>query len=773
MTKHRCICSMGEECENLSALFFLNNDPRGGYTALPKFHRSLSITSQLWMAWLRSLLPPEDWKDFDQSTSRKRIALHHFRPEIIAFCANGRVCELMPTIDERLVEKLNLNLPEEAKVKDESGNITSEHFVTPSYPIEDAKDDLQKLISGQNNVSKIADNPLPARPQKVEKAETKTHEVQDSLGYELSQPLDISQHNLMEPLVTEDFDELVEFNKKDDIKQEEKKKKKSKEVMTVPTSIIIEIEPSKNRDKLKKKLRDLEATAMDLLPSRRGSRSVKSTRSARSLSTVSLASSAVAPSVTSAPVTKSEISRLEAQRMAYKSFMEQQRRAMEKQKEIQTKVSSSEKKMQVSQIVEEGSDDEDIYVTSEEEKEEESTSVSEEGGDGWEDEDDEDADDEDEDGSEEVNSDSEGISNSETSHRSIGSGEASKSISGHSASKLSPVDVKKAVFDDTILASQQSPCDVKFMFSPPHDLRYDNYPTDSDESCGNPDGQMNSNTNTKVDLRLDCQKQPLERDMRHIFTSSKSLQVFDCDDTSSCPSLNSDNGLDNSDHEPYQNQKRTGVLWSHLVRQQAQLAGDWYDNSGFRAEGPKAFAALSKQKNPSNLPWRYTRHDRFYSNSILEGFVPDRSSPGRILLHIVVRDERGKYVEDLAVGCYHPYAYDLNQVMREDCRVLWTAVRKKIDSWSKIDTLLDSAQYTPLENGMEMKSSDIRAVYGELPPVETVFTSETDFAIQLTDYFESESNYMENENSVLDAVMPSPNMSFALLEMFMRCQAEI
>jgi len=760
---------MGEECENLSASFFLNHDPRGGYTALPKFHRNLSITSQLWMAWLRSLLPPEHWKEFDQSTSRKKIALHHFHPDIIKLCSNGRVCELVPTIDQKLVDELNLNLPEEEKVRDESGNMTSEYFVTPSYSFEDARNDLEQLRCDRLNVSTAVDATFPLNPTK---AEIIDEEVKNSLNFELSQPLDSSRNDLMEPLVTEDHDDMEAANKED----QEDELKKWKNAATVPKSIIIEIEPNKNRDKLKKKLRDLEATAIDLLPSRRFDKKRNSSRSVRSLSVVSRASSSrsFAPSTTSAPVTKSEVSRLEAQKMAYKAFMEQQKRAMEKQKEIQARGlaqqslhtqqrNALQKQIEVTKIVEE-SDDEDLYLTSEEE--EESIELSEEEEDGWEDEDDEDSYDEDakeEYEREEIDSDS--TTPSETRHCSGESGEESGSIDILSESELSPVDVEKEVLCDSMLESQHSPCDVKFMFLPPHDLR-----EDFNQHNDTPEGIFDGPTNSSADFRPDFQKQPLDRNMRDIFTSTKSLQIFDGDDTSSCPSLDSDCG------EPHENLKGNGFLWSNLVQQQAQLASDWHAGDKFRAEGyqagPKAFAALSKQKNPSNHPWRYTRHDRFYSNSILDGFVPDRSSPGRILLHIVVRDENGTYVEDLAVGCYHPYAYDLNQVMKEDCRVLWTATRKKIDSWSKLDTLLDSAQYTPLENGMEMKSSDVRAVYGEFPPVETVFITESDFAGELNDFFETE-NDLESKFNMIDAIEPRTNMSFALLEMFMRCQVEI
>jgi hypothetical protein len=138
--------------------------------------------------------------------------------------------------------------------------------------------------------------------------------------------------------------------------------------------------------------------------------------------------------------------------------------------------------------------------------------------------------------------------------------------------------------------------------------------------------------------------------------------------------------------------------------------------------------------------WQYFGRHTVKKNDILNRLVRSRASGGRLLLHIIVQDMmNGTPVEDIAIGCFHPNAHGIRNGVKasrklEDCRDLWLGVRRRTNAAvSAIDSLLVQTQAwgevgckTPLGRDKRVTNDNVRAVFGDKPPMETIFLSESE-----------------------------------------------
>jgi len=177
----------------------------------------------------------------------------------------------------------------------------------------------------------------------------------------------------------------------------------------------------------------------------------------------------------------------------------------------------------------------------------------------------------------------------------------------------------------------------------------------------------------------------------------------------------------------FRHAQNSGHLWQSLVGCQIRFPSSWWN--GARSP-PVGF-------DGKNRPWKFFgRYPSFNPN--LRRYVKHRSAPGRLLLHIVVQDlVTWKPVQDIVVGCFDPGSRGIRRTVHaesgsQDLRELWLAVRKRTDSISVIDSLLaqgrswlDCESKGPLGPEQRITNSNVRAVFGEEPPVETIFIHES------------------------------------------------
>jgi len=165
------------------------------------------------------------------------------------------------------------------------------------------------------------------------------------------------------------------------------------------------------------------------------------------------------------------------------------------------------------------------------------------------------------------------------------------------------------------------------------------------------------------------------------------------------------------------------------------------------------------KKGHSKREWTYLGRHRVQGDPKLTRVVGNRASSGRILLHLIVRDDiSGEPIEDIACGCFHPNARGIRVTKNydptiEDCRDVWIAHRrrKSVLVHGQDDTETEFSSYTttlesllqhqnkgrvhlsPLGKsnlgGKDSKhavtNNNLRTVFGSKPPVFTVFQLES------------------------------------------------
>lgn len=168
-----------------------------------------------------------------------------------------------------------------------------------------------------------------------------------------------------------------------------------------------------------------------------------------------------------------------------------------------------------------------------------------------------------------------------------------------------------------------------------------------------------------------------------------------------------------------------GYLWQTLVGQHVRFPSSWWDG----ARGPQMGLELDRtgRVDPA-FSWQYVAKTRVSHDSTLMHLVRNRSSPGRLILHIVVRDlMTWAPVQDVAIGTFHPSARGVRSSDKanpklEDCRDVWMAVRRRTtqqDAVSVVEPLLfrgdcleDISNQSPLGNKRKITNNNMRAVRG-------------------------------------------------------------
>jgi hypothetical protein len=172
--------------------------------------------------------------------------------------------------------------------------------------------------------------------------------------------------------------------------------------------------------------------------------------------------------------------------------------------------------------------------------------------------------------------------------------------------------------------------------------------------------------------------------------------------------------------------QRAGILWQSLVSQHVRFSSKWWNG----ARAPPMGVAEPQM-------WNYTGRHRVKGNRLINGLVRNRGSTGQLLLHIIVRDIMTlDPVQDISIGCFHPNARGVRRTpafdpFLEDCRDIWLALRRRGDDASVVESLLkrqhdDDGDASPLGGKHDVDNSNMRAVFGEAPPVQTVFVVETE-----------------------------------------------
>ena len=195
----------------------------------------------------------------------------------------------------------------------------------------------------------------------------------------------------------------------------------------------------------------------------------------------------------------------------------------------------------------------------------------------------------------------------------------------------------------------------------------------------------------------------------------------------------------------YQHALAAGTVFQTLLGEQIRFPKTWFD-------GERTPYLLGDDMNKKGK-WSYVasvpvRSDRFLNKLI----VKNRTKPGRIMLHVVVRDDLNwTPTRHIALGVYHPNARGIRETDDpvpgdESLRMVWMAVRrctgildeddasfvaKETDLQRRIDTVLlqggsfeTSCQPSPLGGRHKVNNDNVRSIYGDEAPLETVFVSE-------------------------------------------------
>ena len=193
----------------------------------------------------------------------------------------------------------------------------------------------------------------------------------------------------------------------------------------------------------------------------------------------------------------------------------------------------------------------------------------------------------------------------------------------------------------------------------------------------------------------------------------------------------------------YLHAQKAGLLWQSLVGQHVRFPSRWWNG----ARSPPLGAESSDSSK-----WQYAGRFPIKGQKNLQSIVRNRGSQGRILLHIIVQDlVTRKPIQDIAIGCFHPNARGIRQTSTtdrsiEDSRDVWLAIRKRCDyNVSVLDHLLlkhnengandegeKNAKSSPLGVSQRVTNQNMRVVFGDQPPMETIFRPESELFERLS-----------------------------------------
>lgn len=200
----------------------------------------------------------------------------------------------------------------------------------------------------------------------------------------------------------------------------------------------------------------------------------------------------------------------------------------------------------------------------------------------------------------------------------------------------------------------------------------------------------------------------------------------------------------------YRHALKAGTLWQSLCSQHVRFPAHWWD--GQEPVGPPLGSSKKQQQGGNSIkPWSYLGRHRVRDDAKLGHLIGNRASSGRLLLHLLVRDDvSGDITEDIACGCYHPNARGVRTARDfdptvEDCRDVWIAHRRRVkdhdhergvsyDSLSTIESLLkhqnkNRIHESPLgaQGGKHsVNNKNMRTIFGSKPPVFTIFCTESE-----------------------------------------------
>lgn len=156
-----CTCGRGLACIGMTQAFRLLGDPRCYYVELPRYRKDppaykYTFRNNLRAAYLRHLKmfnPDLDLAALEESTERRYVALHHFHPAVVkAFYGNPLTSgtaqrhKVPISITEHELQELNMKIYPEDRILSVSGFPTGGYYFCPSYPQEQAHEDLKNLI---------------------------------------------------------------------------------------------------------------------------------------------------------------------------------------------------------------------------------------------------------------------------------------------------------------------------------------------------------------------------------------------------------------------------------------------------------------------------------------------------------------------------------------------------------------------------------------------------------------------------------------------------
>jgi len=183
----------------------------------------------------------------------------------------------------------------------------------------------------------------------------------------------------------------------------------------------------------------------------------------------------------------------------------------------------------------------------------------------------------------------------------------------------------------------------------------------------------------------------------------------------------------------YLHAQEAGYLWQSLAGQHVRFPRPWFEG----ARGPPM---------GTDALWQYIARHSVHKSPVFTHLVRNRAAPGRLLIHLIVRDlMTGMAVFDLAIGIFHPNARGVRTMKRpepkdEESRHVWMAIRKISGSVSLMDAMLcrgkrleEVAKESPF--GKERRSVtnlNMRAVFGDQPPVHTICIQESELYEKLS-----------------------------------------
>ena len=179
------------------------------------------------------------------------------------------------------------------------------------------------------------------------------------------------------------------------------------------------------------------------------------------------------------------------------------------------------------------------------------------------------------------------------------------------------------------------------------------------------------------------------------------------------------------DDPAFQHALNAGQCWQSLVGQLVRFPSQWWNG----ARGPP-MGCLGREQTRE---WRFFGRYQMKSNEVMNKLIPNRAAPGVLLIHIIVQDMMTvSPVQDIVIGAFHPNARRIRRSVEpapveEPNRDIWMAVRKRGDCVSVTDNLLNRGRLAAAKSPLGMhhiSNQHIRAVFGDSPPLDTIFLSE-------------------------------------------------